>query len=55
MVESGFDDRPADPESALELYKNSAKAGCLDAMINQAAYYLQSVDGDRNLGRLLLL
>jgi TPR repeat protein len=55
MIESGFDDRPADPEAALEYYKKAAKNGCLDALINQAAYHLNSVDGDKNLGRLLLL
>jgi TPR repeat protein len=55
MIENGFDDHPADPEAALEYYKKAAKAGCHDAIINQAAYHLQSIDGDRNLGRLLLL
>ena len=55
MIENGFDDHAADPEAALEYYKKAAKAGCLDALINQAAYHFQNLDGDRNLGRLLLL
>ena len=55
MIENGFDDRPADPEAALEYYKKSSKSGCLDALINQAAYHLSNIDGDKNLGRLLLL
>jgi TPR repeat protein len=55
MIETGFDDRPADPEAALEFYRKAAKNGSLDALINQAAYHLNSADGDKSLGRLLLL
>jgi hypothetical protein len=41
MIENGFDDRPSDPEGALEIYRQAHKLGNADAVINIALYYLR--------------
>lgn len=40
MLENGFDERPADPDQAIELYKKAIKLGSSDAAINLALVYL---------------
>jgi TPR repeat protein len=56
MIESGFEDRISDPETALDYYKRAHKLGNTDATINIAIYYLNGVHIDRDLtmGKLLL-
>lgn len=56
MIEVGFEDRPADPEGALEYYKKAHKLGSTDATINIAIYYLNGVhvDKDLSMGKYLL-
>jgi uncharacterized protein len=41
MIENGFDDRSADPDSALEIYRQAHKLGSADALINISLYYLR--------------
>lgn len=40
MIELGFDDRVADPDYAMEIYKKAIKLGSSDAAINLALIYL---------------
>lgn len=40
MLEIGFEDRVADPEQAIDLYKKAIKLGNSDAAINLALMYL---------------
>jgi len=41
MIENGFDDRPSDSDSALEIYRQAHKMGNADAVINIALYYIR--------------
>lgn len=56
MIELGFEDKPGDPEQALDYYKRAHKLGNSDATINIAIYYLNGihVEKDVNMGRYLL-
>lgn len=57
MIELGFDDRPGDPEQALDYYRKAHKLGNTDASINIAVYYINGVHGvdkDANMGKQLL-
>jgi TPR repeat protein len=56
MVETGFEDRLADPEQALDYYKKANKLGNTDAAINIAVYYVNGVHVERDaaLGKQLL-
>jgi TPR repeat protein len=54
MLELGFEDRPSDPEQALEYYKRGHKLGNTDASINIAIYYLSIGNADRDTGKYLL-
>ena len=40
MIELGFDDRVADPDQAMGIYKKAIKLGSSDAAINLALIYL---------------
>jgi TPR repeat protein len=57
LLENGFDDRPSDPESALEIYRQAHKLGNADAVINIALYYIrgkQPVEMDIKKGKEIL-
>ena len=57
MIENGFDDRPSDPEGALEIYRQAHKQGNADALINIALYYIrgkQPVETDTKKGKEIL-
>ena len=54
MLELGFEDRPSDPEQALEYYKRGHKLGNTDASSNIAIYYLSIGNADRDTGKYLL-
>jgi TPR repeat protein len=57
MIENGFDDRPSDPEGALEIYRQAHKLGNADALINIALYYIrgkQPVETDTKKGKEIL-
>jgi TPR repeat protein len=57
MIENGFDDRPSDPEGALEIYRQAHKMGNADSVINIALYYLrgkQPLDLDMKKGKEIL-
>lgn len=57
MIENGFDDRPSDPEGALEIYRQAHKMGNADAVINIALYYIRGklpVEMDVKKGKEIL-
>lgn len=56
MTETGFEDKPGDPEGALEYYKRANKLGNTDAAINIAIYYVNGVHVERDaaMGKQLL-
>lgn len=56
MIECGFEDRPGDPEAALDFYKRAHKLGNTDASINIAMYHLNGINMERdpNMGKHLL-
>ena len=53
MIESGFDDRQGNPEAAVEYYIKAQQNGCIDALVNHAAYRMQYAD--KNDGKILLM
>ena len=56
MIEVGFEDRPGDPDQALEYYRKANKLGNTDASINIAIYYINGVHVERDpkMGKQLL-
>ena len=48
MIESGYDDKVGDPESAIDYYKKASRLGSTDGTINLALYHLNGYYVERD-------